>query len=71
MQQLKEEPVMARHVTTKPVSIAIFACLVAMLVSACGGPPTEALDAARKALLDAEWTQECAEDTYRFDVRTR
>jgi len=39
--------------------------LVAALATACGGPPTEALDKAEKALLDAAWAKECAEESYR------
>ena len=39
--------------------------VVALLASACGGPPTEAISGAEDALLNAAWAEECAGETYR------
>lgn len=49
----------------RTVFVPLMIAALAMLLLACGGPPTEAMDAANKALLDSAWAEECAEDTYR------
>jgi len=38
---------------------------LAALMGACGGPPTEAMDAAEDALLNAAWAEDCAQETFR------
>ncbi len=40
------------------------AIALTLAISACGGPPTEALDAAEKSLLSAAWSEDCATETY-------